>query len=240
MSQLILRSGGSSSGAPRKVTVTKTPTNLHLIIRQETGDITYTFDFGSQGHLRIMQFFNHIGANKFINDHPDLSFIFLTALFTDLDRALNQGVLFHTINPKYFQDDVLEEDMAVMRQPSFPAVRSLPSFARSTSATIAVKQEPGSNKKKRKSVGLDLGVKTGHSDVTIVPDPMAGILHFGGRDQGKIRTAREVIKKTSYKALANIVLHRNHALAYKPMANIAGCFFDVEDTFDFNADSKRK
>ena len=104
-----------------------------------------------------MQFFNRIGAHKLINDNPDLSSIFLTALFTDLDRAPNQGVSFHTINPKYFQDDVLEEDMAVMRQPLSPAVRSFAPFARSTSATIAVKQEPGSNKKKQKSVGLDLG-----------------------------------------------------------------------------------
>ena len=125
-----------------------------------------------------------------------------------------------------------------MRQPTSPAVRSLPSFACSTSATIAIKQEPGSNKKKQKSVGLDLGVKTSNSNVTIVPDPMAGILHFGGRDQGKIRTVQEVIARTSCKALANIVLNQNHAMAYEPMANIAGCFFNVKNAFDLDVDSK--
>ena len=56
MSQSLMRSGGSGSGAPRRASVTKTPTNLHVIVRHKSGDETHTFDFGSQGHVRINQF----------------------------------------------------------------------------------------------------------------------------------------------------------------------------------------
>ena len=125
-----------------------------------------------------------------------------------------------------------------MRRPSSPAVCSFPSFSRATSATIAVKQEPTSNKKKRKNIVLDLSVKNGDSDNGVAPNPMEGIPHFGGRDQGKIRTLREIMDITKCQGLDNIVLDCNHAMAYKPMANVAGCFFNIRGAFDFNRDSE--
>lgn len=67
---------------------------------------------------------------------------------------------------------------------------------------------------------------------------MAGIPHFGGCNQGRICTVGDVIKKTSCKGLANVVLKRNHALAYEPMANITGCFHGVNAAFDFDLDSQ--
>ena len=129
MSQSLGWSGGSGSGVPCKVTVAKTQTNLQVIIKQEDSDVTYTFDLSSTGHLRIMQFFNRIGAYKLIEDNPDLSSILLTKIFTDLDGAPSQDVSFHTVNPKHFQEDVLVGDIEGMHQPSSPAVRSLQPFA---------------------------------------------------------------------------------------------------------------
>ena len=188
--------------------------------------------------MKIVGFFNRIGANKLLDENPDLPSILITEMFSDLDGAPNQDIAFHTVNPKYFQADILDEDFAIMRRPESPAVRSLPPFARATSATIAIKSEPGSNTKKRSKIALDLGGATNDADVAVVADPMKGIPHFGGRDQGKIRTVHEIIKITNVQLLENIILNRNHALAYEAMANVAGAFFDVDGAFDFDIDSE--
>ena len=85
-------------------------------------------------------------------------------------------------------------------------MRSVPSFARATAASVAVNQEkPPSSKKKRKKVGLDLSVNDDDPEVSVAQNPMEGIPHFGGRDQGKIRTLDEIVKITKCQGLDNII-----------------------------------